>query len=251
MDDFTPRKEPPITIARIDNQCPRDPAGVAAEFGVAAQMATIAANNFNPANRYVQAFWPNAPDETREKFLDPFWLAKAQSFFLCVARAATNIVAGNCGNIDPIHVTCVEDGDCATKNGYATLAHADHQTSTINLCNAFFGEPTSANIQCVDGNALKRYESKARALVHEITHLNVNPLGLTDDVQSKDGKTMAYGTGECTNLAMNDFPDNESDMAIHNADNYAYIAAGTYWLDHCRTAMNNPNFRLPADPSIR
>lgn len=37
---------------------------------------------------------------------------------------------------------------------------------------------------------------------------------------------MAYGTGECTNLAMNDFPDNESDMAIHNADNYAYIAAG-------------------------
>ena len=163
MADFTPTKEPPIKIARIDNQCPRDVAGVAAEFGVAAQMATIAANNFNPANRYVQAFWPNAPDETREKFLEPYWLARAQSFFACVARAATNIDAGNCGNIDPIHVTCVEDGDCATKNGYATLAHADHQTSTINLCNAFFDQPTSASIQCVDGNALKRYESKGRS----------------------------------------------------------------------------------------
>ena len=160
IDDVTPAEEPPVTTARIDNKCPHNPASVAAEFAVAAQMATIAANNFNPANQYVQAFWPNAPPATKERFLDPYWLNKAKDFFLCVARAATDTDAGNCGNIDPIDVTCVEDEECTTEKGFVTLAHTDHKTQTINLCNAFFDQPDSANIQCVDHKPLRSYDSK-------------------------------------------------------------------------------------------
>ena len=97
--DFTPTEEPLVTIARIDNKCSRNPASIEAEFAVAGQMATLAANNFNAANQYVQAFWPNAPPATKERFLHPFWLNKAKDFLLCVARAATDTVAGNCGNV--------------------------------------------------------------------------------------------------------------------------------------------------------
>ena len=158
--DVTSAEEPPATIARIDNKCSRNPASIAAEFVVAAQMAFLAANNFNAANQYVQAFWPSAPPATKERFLDPYWLNKAKTFLLCVARAVTGTDAGDCGNIDPVHVTCVEDAECTTKKGFVTLAHTDYKTETINLCNAFFDQPDSANIQCVDRRALRSYESK-------------------------------------------------------------------------------------------
>ncbi len=160
VDDFTPAEEPPARIAKIDNQCSRNPASIAAEFAVAAQMAILAANNFNAANQNVQAFWPNAPPAIEENFLNPYWLNKAHNFLLCVARAVTDTDAGQCGSIDPVHVTCIEDEECTTKSGFVTLAHTDYQTQTINLCNAFFDQPDSANIQCVDRRALRSYESK-------------------------------------------------------------------------------------------
>ena len=189
IDNFTPTVESPVTTAGVDNKCSRDPANVAAEFAVAARMATIAASNFNEYNQYVQASWPNKPEETRIRFLDPFYLNRTEKVFECVARAATNVDAGECGKIDPIRETCVQDEGCRRKNGYFTHAHTNARTMTINLCEAFFNFPHSAEVQCDNSWAVKSNDSKGRiphAFMFSASGTSCIVGGFTNAVQQPD-----------------------------------------------------------------
>jgi len=69
-----------------------------------------------------------------------------------------------------------------------------------------------------------------------------------DDV--KDGSVppnYAYGVPACVSLAAGTWgnPVVPWPAALENADNRAWIAAGTSWLEGCKKTIGKPDFRLP------
>lgn len=156
--------ERPVRGFEVVNKCQREVATVQNELRVAAEMGTIASKSFKPGNQYVQAFWPNEPDEVWAKYTTSNELQNASHFFACIAHALLGDDVDHCGDISPLTITCVQ-GDYCQKPGFLSVdAHTDRITRVINLCHHFFQQKDSATMQCVDGKSLQLYETKGNAI---------------------------------------------------------------------------------------
>ena len=158
----------PINIAALEYQCEQpgfDHGLLDKEFHYAFEMASRAAENFNVDNRYVKAFWPNKPDKVWQAYTSKDVLGQGKHFFNCLAGAAQGRQLEGCGkNVYPITITCNEDKDCTDSDveNHETTAHTNFLTRTMNLCKAWLDQKDTSDIECHDGDSLKRYESKGK-----------------------------------------------------------------------------------------
>ena len=147
--------ESPVTIASFVVQCTRQQDLIKTELKYAIDMVSKIKDSFTPDNQFVKVFWPNAPPEVWSEYTNEKWLTAAKKFLQNLRQRMLVDAAGS------ISITCNQDDLCVdTKRGLDVDAHTDWETNTINLCDKWFTQKSSADIACVDKTLLDRYETK-------------------------------------------------------------------------------------------
>ena len=91
------------------------------------------------------------------------------------------------------------------------------------MCDAFFSQPAPSDVT-YNNTYLDEYETGARTLLHEFTHLSPVYFSLTTS-PNPPFDDYVYGSLECVSLASG---RNTADQAIINADNWMFVTLGAY-----------------------
>ena len=144
----------PVTVARISNEC--DNAIVETELKIAFEMANKCSGQFQSRNPIFSGLLAQYSSSEWEYYTARNWLDKVNPFFFCVARALSDNDRGQCGDVDPNHITCVQDEPCKDQHKGVDIVRAqtDPKTRTINLCKGWLKQADSVKIPCINGKHL-------------------------------------------------------------------------------------------------